>query len=187
MSTLQHSILAASLMVCPTFVVVTSGQEVTTVAFANISSEVPVVRQTSENQLIDFLTTSANTTATNIADCNLAIKRGNKNEIKTFSIQIMQEQQAMMKRIKALALKNEIVIPFDSFVKRNNTLANLADHREFDKIFLQKIIADLEINVDKFRAASECDDRWVRLFIADALPVLEGQLVRARSLHDTLK
>jgi len=187
MSTLQDSFLAVSFMLCPFFIFVSSGQEVATVSFANISSETPVVRQTSESQLMDFLTTSANNTATNIADCNLAIKRGNKNEIKAFSIQIMQEQQAMMTQIRSLASKNQIVIPFDSFVKRNNTLAKLADDGGFDKMFLQKIIADLEMNVDKFRAASECDDRWVRLFVADALPVLEGQLSKARSLQDGLK
>jgi len=181
-----NNILAASLLMCPAFVFSASGQNVTAVSFANMQAKVderePAMAMASE----DFITTSANSTAVNIADCTMALRRCNANPVKTFSVELMKEQQGLMKKIKALAFKNDIIIPFDSFVKRNNTLAQLSDDSNFDATFLQKTITTLEANILTFRSAIECDDRWVRLFVADSLPLLEDQLARARSLYDGL-
>ena len=187
MRTIQLNFLAASILLSPAITMVAIGQEVATVSLASMRSEVTVDEKSSEDQLEDFLTTSANTAATNIADCTLALKKCSTNTIKVFSMEVMKEQQALMKKIKALALKNEIIIPFDSFVKRNNNLSELSANAKFDAIFMQKITSTLETNVATFRAASECDDRWVRLFIADSLPILESQLAKARALTEAVK
>jgi predicted outer membrane protein len=183
MSLIQNNFLAASIVFCPAFMLATSAQNVTPVSLVRTNAGLAAVNQSSENQVEDFITASANTAATNIADCNLALKRCSGNEIKIFSMRVMKEQQGLMKQIKVLAARNEIVIPFDSFVKRNNKLSQLSEDAPFDKIFLEKIIAGLENNIDAFRTASECDDRWIRLFVAESLPILENQLATARTLN----
>ena len=110
MRLIQHNILAASIIFCPAFIMVSSAQEVASASLVSMSSEVSIPEKSAENQLEDFITASANNTATNIADCNLALQRGSANEIKVFSMRV-SKNTGLMSRSNA-GFKKPIIIPF---------------------------------------------------------------------------
>ena len=131
-----------------------------------------------ENFLISF----ANNRHTSINDHKLAIKKAKAAAVRDFATKKLNEDERLLREINALGSKLDVAMPIRATDHARAELER-AEGSDFDQTYSRLMTSDLERDVEQFRAAAECDDRWVRAFAAGNISSIENQLVQIRSIN----
>jgi predicted outer membrane protein len=129
-----------------------------------------------------FLISCVSNRLTSINDHKLAIKKSKTTAIRDFAVKMLNEDERLLRETNALASKLDITTPTHSSDRARPELER-ADGSDFDEKYAKIMASDIERDVEMFRAAAECDDRWVRAFAAANMSLIENRLVQIRSIN----
>ncbi len=149
------------------------------------ASETAGDRRTEDQQ---FVTEAASSNSLEIAAGNLAITKGNSEQVREFGRQMVDEHTKVGQELTDLASNKQLSVSTEMIDKHRNQLERLQDKEgaDFDEEFIKLMIDSHEEAVDLFADAAEGGngvvDEDLRKFAEAKLPNLRRHLEHAERL-----
>lgn len=137
-----------------------------------------------DENISDFLTEAADARMMDIAEAKLAIARGTTPEIRKYGKWMVEDQNILLKEIRALAKSKKVTLPQKISSEKEQGLTELEqkNNKEFDAKFIKMITIDHRRDVRKFKNARSINDKEVSAFASKFLPVIESHLEKAKEI-----
>lgn len=121
----------------------------------------------------------------------LAQTKAQNAEVKKFAAMMVAEHTKANSELKALAAKQNVVLPTTLSSSHQSTLEDLRglSGAEFDKAYVDAMVADHENDVELFREQAEDDDTAnadVKAWAAKTLPTLQKHLDTIRGIQEKM-
>lgn len=134
----------------------------------------------------EFMMKAAQMDLAEIALGNLAVQRGQSEDVKRFGQMMVDDHTRTSQELMTLAAGENVTLPATMDSKHQsamNKLSNLSG-AEFDRAFMKQMVKDHEAAVKLYRkqANQRGGDAEVTAFAAKTLPALESHLQMARSM-----
>jgi putative membrane protein len=147
------------------------------------------VSKTKENTS-EFLVKAANGGMAEVAAGKIGEEKAVNKSVKAFAAQMVKDHTAVNDEAKSLASQLNITLPDVADADHQQKIADLGGKKakDFDKDFIDMMVADHKSTIDLFRDAS--DDNIapeVKSFVIATIPKLEAHLAKADSLQKSLK
>lgn len=133
-----------------------------------------------------FLCRAADARMMDWAEGQLATEHATNTPLKEYGQRMLDEQDAFMDDIKALAADKNYILPTALSEKKANGLADLKEEKgkDFDKKFIKMMVIDHKRDVKDFKRALKSKDADVSAFAKKYLPVLKEHLATAQKLKE---
>lgn len=140
------------------------------------------------NDNLAFLTKASSSSSLKIAAGNLAVQKGQADNVQDYGEEIIKEHSSISEEMKELAVANNWIITDDLLSTHKQQLSQLQQQQvsEFDLAFAKLMVNAHEEAVNLFRIASvnenEVYDTDVQTFAQETLPILELHLIEAKEI-----
>jgi len=137
-----------------------------------------------------FLVQAADGGMAEVAAGKIGEEKAVSKTVKDFASQMVKDHEAVNSKVKSLASKLNITLPETPGEDHQKKIADLSVQKpkDFDKDFIDMMIADHKKTIDLFRDAGDKSvDPDVREFITTTIPTLEAHLAKADALKKVLK
>ena len=140
------------------------------------------------NDNLAFLTKASSSSSLKIAAGNLAVQKGQTDNVQDYGEEIIKEHSSISKEMKELAVANNWIITDDLLSTHKQQLSQLQQQEvsEFDLAFAKLMVRSHEETVNLFRIAStdenEVYDSHVQIFAKNTLPIIESHLIKAKEI-----
>jgi putative membrane protein len=137
------------------------------------------------NSDTDFVTKAADAGMTEVATGKLAADKGHDSKTKMFGQQMVDDHGRANDELKAIATKDQIMLPADISAAHRTAKENLAklDGVAFDSAYAKMAVADHEDAVALFKnEAATGTNPDLRSFAQKTLPTLEHHLDMSKQL-----
>lgn len=151
--------------------------------------QAPVESKTTENTS-NFLVKAADGGLAEVAAAKIGEQKATAKTVKDFAAHMVKDHSAVNAEVGTLASKLNITIPAAASDEHQKKIADLGGKsaKEFDKDFIDMMVADHKKTIDLFKDASDDDiDQDVRTFINNTIPKLESHLAKADSIQKKIK
>ncbi len=143
-------------------------------------------REYNDNQA--FLNKASSSSTLKIAAGNLAVQKGQEDNVQDYGEEIVKEHSDTAEEMKELAVANNWIFPDELLATHQKQLSQLQnqDVAGFDLAFAKLMVNAHEEALSLFRIAStnenEVYDTNVQEFAKATLPVIESHLIEAREI-----
>lgn len=147
------------------------------------------VSKTKENTS-NFLVKAADGGMAEVAAGKIGEQKSVSKAVKAFASQMVKDHTAVNDEAKSLASQLNITLPGAPGEEHQKKVADLGDKKgkDFDKDFIDMMVADHKSTINLFRDASDDDIApEVKSFILATIPKLESHLAKADSLQKALE
>jgi putative membrane protein len=148
-------------------------------------------QEQNKNSAIDkdiskFMTEAADARMMDIEEGKLAQEKGTTEAVKQYGQLMVQDQTKMLKELRVLAASKNIILPNTLSIKKSKGLQDLKEAKgvEFDDMFIKMIKLDHERDVDEFDDATDFEDRDVKKYATNYLPIVQSHLDKVKQLED---
>jgi putative membrane protein len=120
----------------------------------------------------------------------LAVQKSLSNDVKRFGQQMIDDHGKAMDHLKQLAAKKSLHLPSGPDASESATAKRLSklSGDQFDNAYMAQMLKDHKVDVDDFRKESKTtQDRDIRGFVTETLPILEDHLKKAETIAPDLK
>jgi putative membrane protein len=120
----------------------------------------------------------------------LALQKSLSNDVKKFGQQMVDDHGKAIDHLKQLAAKKGVRVPSSPDASMSATAKRLAKFSgdQFDNAYMAQMLKDHKQDVDDFRKESKTtQDRDIRGFVTETLPILEDHLKKAETIAPDLK
>lgn len=138
----------------------------------------------------DFLVKAADGGMAEVAAGKLGEQKASNKAVKDFAGMMVKDHTAANEEVKALATRLNITLPAAPSEEHQKKATDLSEKKakDFDKDFMDMMVADHKKTIDLFKDASDDDiDADVKAFINNTIPKLESHLAAADSIQKKLK
>ncbi|MGN6492741.1 MAG: DUF4142 domain-containing protein [Agriterribacter sp.] len=138
----------------------------------------------------DFLVKAADGGMAEVAAGKLGEQKASNKAVKDFAAMMVTDHTAANEEVKALATKLNITLPAAPSEEHQKKAADLSEKKakDFDKDFMDMMVADHKKTIDLFKDASDDDiNADVKAFISNTIPKLESHLAMADSIQKKMK
>jgi len=138
---------------------------------------------------LQFALTAANGNMAEIALGKLAIARGRSKKVKNFGAMMVKDHSKADTKLALIAKAKDIDLPkmLDTATQRKIDLLSAKSGTDFDKAYINYMIADHEKNVALFTDESKkLQDPDLQAFAVKTLPVLQTHLDAINAIHDSM-
>ncbi len=153
---------------------------------AEQKNEAKIPDESIKQETADFLVKIADARMMDSKEGALAVTNGTTAEIREYGQLMVADQAKLLKEIKSLAAKRNIILPTDISNEKFKGYESLAKEtgKDFDKKFCKMMIIDHERDVKDFTKAMEIDDKEIQEFAKANLPMIESHLEKAKALEE---
>jgi putative membrane protein len=120
----------------------------------------------------------------------LAVQKALSNDVKKFGQQMIDDHSKASEHLKQLAGKKGTRLPSNmeaGMQTEKNRLSRFSGD-QFDNAYMAQMLKDHKQDVDDFRKESKTtQDREIRGFVTETLPILEDHLKKAETIAPDLK
>ncbi len=137
-----------------------------------------------------FLVKAADGGLAEVAAGKIAADKSVNKDVKDFAKEMIRDHEAMNNDVQSLAKKLNITLPASYSEDHQKKIAELGGKtaKEFDKDFIDMMVADHKKMIELFRDASDDNlDPGVRAFVIATVPALEAHLAKAELIQKTLQ
>jgi putative membrane protein len=120
----------------------------------------------------------------------LAVQKSLSNDVKRFGQQMVDDHGKAMDHLKELAAKKALRLPSTPDASMSATAKRLSklSGDQFDNAYMAQMLKDHKQDVDDFRKENKTtQDREIRGFVTETLPILEDHLKKAETIAPDLK
>ena len=120
----------------------------------------------------------------------LALHNGENKRVKNFGAMMIKDHSKANVKLMALAKNKNITLPAKPSVADQQIIDKLSKKwgAEFDKAYIQDMIADHEDDIKAFENASKNgSDPDIKAFATKTLPMLKNHLDAINTIHDSMK
>lgn len=120
----------------------------------------------------------------------LAVQKSLSNDVKRFGQQMIDDHGKAMDHLKQLAAKKSLHLPSSPDASESATAKRLSklSGDQFDNAYMAQMLKDHKVDVDDFRKENKTtQDRDIRGFVTETLPILEDHLKKAETIAPDLK
>src|SRR5215470_8795459 len=120
----------------------------------------------------------------------LAVQKSLSNDVKRFGQQMVDDHGKAMDHLKELAAKKALRLPSTPDASMSATAKRLSklSGDQFDNAYMAQMLKDHKQDVDDFRKENKTtQDREIRGFVTETLPILEDHLKKAETIVPDLK
>ena len=121
---------------------------------------------------------------------NLALQRAQSEQVKQFAQQMVTDHTAAGTELQTLAASKNVTLPTAVSAGHRTSIDRMGARtgNDFDRDYMRMMVNDHERMVRLLQRESERNaDADVKAFAAKHLPIVQGHLATARSLHDTVR
>lgn len=113
-----------------------------------------------------------------------ALKKGTTKEIRDYGALMIRDQQKMLAELKRLATELALTLPDTISDDKQDGLEDLLEKesKKFDKKFIKMMRIDHRRDVRLFSKAREFENRKIRAFATEYLPMVESHLEKIKGL-----
>ena len=142
-----------------------------------------------DEDVADFLVKSADARMMDAQEGKLATEKGTAAPIREYGKLMMKDQDALLRKIKQLAAKRNIMLPSGISDKKEDGREDLAEEKgeDFDDKFIKMMIIDHERDVKLFEKATEFKDSEVSAFAKANLPIIQSHLDKIKAIKHQLQ
>lgn len=179
----------AAVMVTVFNILGAQAQSTDPVKSANAANEEKSDRNAVEEDVADFLVKSADVRMMDAQEGKLAVEKGTSSAVRDYGQLMVKDQSVLLEKIKKLAAKRNITIPAGISDKKEKGREDLAEEsgRDFDEKFIKMMKIDHERDVRLFKKATECEDKGVRAFAVEYLPMIQSHLEKIEAIKIAAK
>jgi putative membrane protein len=137
-----------------------------------------------------FAVDAANGGMTEIELSKLALDKATNTKVKEFANMMVMDHSKAGDELKAIAATKNITLPATVNEDSKKALTDLAALKgaDFDKAYVDKMVADHKATVDLFESESKnSKDADLKAFADKTLPTIKGHLEHINAIHDGLK
>jgi putative membrane protein len=137
-----------------------------------------------------FAVDAANGGMTEIELSKLALDKAMNTKVKEFANMMVMDHSKAGDELKAIAATKNITLPATVNEDSKKALTDLAALKgaDFDKAYVDKMVADHKATVDLFESESKnSKDADLKAFADKTLPTIKGHLEHINAIHDGLK
>jgi putative membrane protein len=137
-----------------------------------------------------FAVDAANGGMTEIELSKLALDKAMNTKVKEFANMMVMDHSKAGDELKAIAATKNITLPATVNEDSKKALTDLAALKgaDFDKAYVDKMVADHKATVDLFESESKnSKDADLKVFADKTLPTIKGHLEHINAIHDGLK
>ena len=120
----------------------------------------------------------------------LAVQKSLSNDVKRFGQQMIDDHGKAMDHLKQLAAKKSLHLSSSPDASESATAKRLSklSGDQFDNAYMAQMLKDHKVEVDDFRKENKTtQDRDIRGFVTETLPILEDHLKKAETIAPDLK
>jgi putative membrane protein len=116
----------------------------------------------------------------------LAAQRTQSDAVRMFGETLWQDHADALQRARKIAEAMNVDAPAQPSADARRKYAALTKlaGRDFDAAFARQVVSDHEAAIAKYRAQTDSEEEAVASYVADALPMLQDHLTKARALRD---
>lgn len=166
-----------------------NAQKIDFVKNANLANEKKAEDEIVDEKVAEFLVKSADARMMDMMEGKLAAKKGSTLAIKEYGALMVKDQAMLLNQIKEMAVKLNITLPADISINKENGFDDLVekDGRNFDEKFIKMMMLDHERDIALFKNATQFEDRDVRAFAQQYLPMIQSHLDKIEVIKESVK
>lgn len=137
-----------------------------------------------------FATTAADGGMAEVAYAKLAVQKATNPKVKEFAQMMITDHTKANTELMGIAKMKNITLPGTPGEKHQKMMtdASAKTGADFDKAYVNDMVADHKEDVDLFEKASkDCKDPELKAFATKTLPVLKMHLDNIQKIHDSMK
>lgn len=137
-----------------------------------------------------FAVDAANGGMTEIALSKIAVEKSTNSEIKDFANMMVMDHSKAGDELKAIAVTKNITLPDSLNADSKKAADDLSKKtgKDFDKAYVDKMVADHKSTVSLFEDASKnLKDADLKAFADKTLPTIKAHLTHINTIHDSMK